>query len=350
MLWLVAAKSLRRFVSLEEFENLFSEAIPLLGVQLTMAIGMSLGAGATLAIYFRWRSRVLKNKNLRQSDPPRLIVHHGLQLTMALCTLIGVSVVATISLLQLSGLSYEQIWAGPALVEANKYAVAVLIPAGFVTFMIFPHIRPVLDIVLDVMNHFYFRATEVHDAIHSDEFDIMESTLESGTLYFSRRDAIHLRVKKTLAYFRDKLETRPKLTLISHSQGTMIAIEVLNDPELAWLSASFSEVRLVTMGSPFAHLYQHYFKHLYPHLEDSHWDCLNSRLDRWVNIYRQDDFVGTRIDFREKYIHTEGKFTNHPVGLRGHLNYWSDREVLQILHQKLAGAESSERLSGKRAA
>src|SRR5690606_19018281 len=122
----------------------------------------------------------------------------------------------------------------------------------------------------DVMNHFYFRATQVQDAVNCDEFDILESTLESGALYFSRRDAIHLRVKKTLAHFRDKLETRPKLTLISHSQGTMIAIEVLNDPELAWLSSSFSEIRLVTMGSPFAHLYQHYFQHLYPQLEAEH--------------------------------------------------------------------------------
>ncbi|MFN9752295.1 MAG: hypothetical protein ACK57U_13020, partial [Planctomycetota bacterium] len=193
-------------------------------------------------------------------------------------------------------------------------------------------------------------------SLDGDEFDSRETTLDEGQLFFARRDAVHLRIKQLLAWFRDNLETRPKLTIISHSQGTMIGIEVLNDPELAWLNRSFSSVRLVTMGSPFSHIYQHYFGHLYPDLSNEAWLPLRSRLARWMNVYRRDDFVGTRIDFplaaRVEGVSADGPVTlgidsdcicsNHPVGLRGHLNYWSDREVLAVLRAELLEEKAAQ--------
>ncbi|MEZ6093030.1 MAG: hypothetical protein R3C03_02160 [Pirellulaceae bacterium] len=344
MLWLVAANSLKKFVALDQFQVLFEEAVPLLGIQVLMAGVVLLGSGIVLVLYFRWRQRYLKDQNRDPGEPPRLIVHQGLQFATAISTLIGVSLVAVFGTMQLAGSSYEDIWGGQQLADANKYSAILLAPLGVLAIMLFPHLRPALDIVLDVMNHFFFRATRIDDAINDDEFDIMETTLESGSLYFSRRDAIHLRIKKTLAYFRDHLETRPRLTIISHSQGTMIAIEVLNDPELAWLNASFSEVRLVTMGSPFAHLYQHYFSHLYPALTDPFWEHLHGRLTRWCNIFRRDDFVGTRINFDGTAEAEMGRYTNHPVGLRGHMHYWNDREVLAILEQQLQQTASQPRM------
>jgi hypothetical protein len=40
----------------------------------------------------------------------------------------------------------------------------------------------------------------------------------------------------------------------------------------------------------------------------------------WHNIYRIDDFVGTKI---------EADWVNNiPVNAGGHTNYWSDKEVL----------------------
>jgi hypothetical protein len=149
----------------------------------------------------------------------------------------------------------------------------------------------------------------------------------------------------------------------------MIGIEVLNDPELAWLNSSFASVRLVTMGSPFTHLYQHYFGHLYPSLDSEAWLPLRTRLDRWLNIYRRDDFVGTRIDFplasderdaghilpvATLGVQSRCLCSNHAVGLRGHMNYWSDRDVLAILHQELLQvkkeAADEQSLSIRRAA
>lgn len=352
--WLAAARSLRRFVELSEFEKLFNEAVPLLGVQCLMAVLVALAGGTVLIRYGKWRVRAMQAKPGSGYDhPPRLIVHGGLQLVLAGCTLIGMSGVAGVSILLMQGTEIERLWWGKFLVQANHYAAGILMPLGFLLFLAFPHLRPVLDIVLDVINHFFFRPTRLEDSLDENEFDIRETTLDNGQLFFARRDAVHLRIKQLLAWFRDNLETRPTLTIISHSQGTMIGIEVLNDPELAWLNRTFSSVRLVTMGSPFSHIYQHYFGHLYPDLSHAAWLPLRSRLARWVNIYRRDDFVGTRIDFPipERAgaesaagpvtlgIDSQCICTNHPVGLRGHMNYWSDREVLAVLHGELLQEE-----------
>jgi hypothetical protein len=370
IVWLAAAKFLRKFVQLSEFEKLFSEAVPLLGVQCMMAVVIALAGGAVLIRYAEWRGRAAKAKSVEGFDhPPRLIVHGGLQLVLAVCTVVGMCGVAGVSLLMMQGVQIKKLWWGDVLVEANNYSAGILMPLGFLFFMAFPHLRPVLDILLDVINHFFFRPTEIADSLDGDEFDIRETTLADGALFFSRRDAVHLRIKRLLAWFRDNLETKPTLTIISHSQGTMIGIEVLNDPELAWLNSSFSSVRLVTMGSPFTHIYQHYFGHLYPSLDSEAWLPLRTRLDRWLNIYRRDDFVGTRIDFPlASDEHDTGHIlpvdtlgvqsrclcSNHAVGLRGHMNYWSDRDVLTILNQELLQvkkeAADEQRASIRRAA
>ncbi len=351
--WLAAARFLRKFVQLNEFEKLFNEAVPLLGVQCLMAVLVGVAAGAVLACYGTWRGRVASAAQpAAERAPPRLIVHGGLQLVLAVCTVVGMCGVAGVSILLMQGIRIENFWWGRFLSQANNYAVGILMPLGFLLFLAFPHLRPVLDIVLDVINHFFFRPTRLEDSLDGDEFDIRETTLDDGQLFFARRDAVHLRIKRLLTWFYKNLDSKPTLTIISHSQGTMIGIEVLNDPELAWLNGTFSSVRLVTMGSPFSHIYQHYFAHLYPALDKEHWLPLRTRVDRWINIYRRDDFVGTKVEFPVASSEPNGEAglsgldsqlasrcvcSNHPVGLRGHMNYWSDREVLAILYRELLG-------------
>jgi hypothetical protein len=133
----------------------------------------------------------------------------------------------------------------------------------------------------------------------------------------------------------------------------MAAIEVLNDPELAWLKNSFARVSLVTMGSPLTNLYQYYFRHLYPPLTHRSWKELKSRVDRWINIFRIDDYVGNEIDFPAmtetarplafSAAAPPPAFTNHAVGLRGHVLYWCDRQVLEILKSEIFRDDSVER-------
>lgn len=349
--WLSAAKFLRRFVELGAFEDIFHEAVPMMGVQVVMGSLVFVTAIISLLNYVRWRkANAVVNPQMVEGSPPRMIVAPQIQLVIAVCTVIGVAFVAFLGVMQLMGQAYEKTWLGLVMAEANSYAIAGLLPTAFLLFLVLPHLRPVLDIVLDVVNHFHFRDTELEDLLNDeDEFDINETTFDSGRLFFFRRDAIHVRFKSALAHFRDKLDGRPKLTIISHSQGTMVAIEVLNDPELHWLKNKFESITLVTMGSPFTHLYQHYFAHFYPALDSEQWQPLVERLERWINIYRIDDFVGTQIDFpMPRIVPTQdcpdGAFSNYPVGPRGHMNYWADAHVLDILRRELMGVEDQQDL------
>lgn len=359
MLWLLAARTLRRVAALDEFDSLFAEASPMLGVQLLMAGLVVMVAGAVLVRYCIWRGGQLaagrNDPALRRgrTPAPRLIVHPTMQFAAGVSTLAGVCLIATLNILQMAGRPIHEMYLGRVLEQANSYAVGALMPGALFGLMLFPHLRPVLDIVLDVVNHFYFRETTIHDALDPDEYDIRETTFDDSRFYFARRDRIHARIKNSLSWFRDQLDCRPALTLICHSQGTMIGIEVLNDPELAWLNRQFSSVRLVTMGSPFTHLYQHYFPQLYPELDDPHWEELRGRLSRWINICRDDDFVGTTIRFPDPATEFGRKCGNFPVGYRGHLNYWSDVAVLQILRRELLNsgdAQATQAIPMRRAA
>lgn len=347
--WLATAKSLRRFVELREFEDLFHEAVPLMGVQVVMASVVAVVAMMVLGAYVQWRKRNgdVEPESIR-TQPPRLIVAGSVQFMLILSALVGIGLVVFLGVMRWYGIPYEDTQVGFYLTEANKYAVGMLFPTAFLTFLILPHLQPVFDIVLDVVNHFNFRDTEISDVLNDeDEFDIDETTFDSGSLFFYRRDAIHVRFKMALAHYRDEIENRADLTIISHSQGTMIAIEALNDPELIWLKNSFKSITLVTMGSPFTHLYQHYFHHFYPPLDHHHWKPICDRIDRWINVYRADDFVGTHIDFpTNKTVPapglSRGSFSNFKVGMRGHMNYWADAEVLGILREELMGLDGIE--------
>ncbi len=277
MVWLSTITGLSHVVQYSQYSVIFDEAIPLLGVQLIMVLTIMFMTLAVVYRYFRWRCRATIANFERGQRVPRLIVHPILQSTLAVCTAIGVSLVFTLGFLQLCGSSYHQIWGGELLAETNKIAVIVLVPIGGLIVVIMPHLRPALDIALDVENHFYFRSRLVNDILDDDdEFDLTQTTHASGNLSFSRREVILNRLKRILAHYRDQSIDGVELIIVAHSQGTMVAIEVLNDPDLAWLDNCFSRVSLVTMGSPLAHLYQEYFEHLYPPLHHLMWTNLRA--------------------------------------------------------------------------
>jgi hypothetical protein len=220
--------------------------------------------------------------------------------------------------------------------EANKYAIGFIFPIAGIAVISIRYLRPALDIVLDVINHFHFRATTLDDrkSMRNEDFDLDEVTFNGGEFYFYRRDAIHRRLKRILTYYRENLPGNPSLTFVGHSQGTMMAIEVLNDEELDWLGTKFRNVNIVTMGSPFGHIYQHYFPRFYPPLDDPKWSLLVARVNKWLNIFRIDDYVGTTIDFAKlAELHPGKMYENHAVERLGHLNYWTDRQVLKLIRE-----------------
>lgn len=343
-----------------EFAEVFDDAIPFLGVQMMMMAVLLCAAVVVLARYFRWRQRFGMEEFVQGKRAPRLIVSGWLQIAMAACTMVGVVLVSVLWAIQVSSADYTEYWFGRLMMEANKYAVSILVPLGGLMFFLVPRLRPAFDMLLDVVNHFYFRPTHARNVMEDeDEFDIAETTFENGAMFFSRRDSLHSRLKKILSHYREAYDHCPELVIVSHSQGTMIAIEVLNDDEVSWINSHFRSVTLVTMGSPLTHLYQHYFGHYYPGLDQPFWASLRRRVDRWINICRIDDFVGTELDLpgmqdnpnteaasrptrltvpREKLdrsFYSPPQFENFAVGPRGHQGYWEDLEVLEILRREL---------------
>lgn len=110
-----------------------------------------------------------------------------------------------------------------------------------------------------------------------------------------------------------------RITIMSHSQGTVLASKrlVALAPELP------VKPTLVTMGSPVSHIYGHYFDLGYQFTNEG-----QAGLERWINIYRTDDFVGTQVKGNG------AQAENFSVRPRGHSHYWSDTHVWQIFRDK----------------
>lgn len=114
-----------------------------------------------------------------------------------------------------------------------------------------------------------------------------------------------------------------RVIIVSHSQGTTVALaglgilEIVGARRRAASQVCTTSIDVVTLGSPVRHLYRYYMLALYR---------INRRLAprvRWLNVFREDDFIGTRIgDIDHAWP------TNMRIGPRSHTNYWRDREVL----------------------
>src|ERR1044071_5613755 len=146
------------------------------------------------------------------------------------------------------------------------------------------------------------------------------------------------------------------LTVVSHSQGSVIALDVLWYDWAADLigKTKVKNLFLVTMGSPFTHLYQHYFPARYPALflngsfnsdPASGWGRLyktftsedpKKQTRAWINLFRVDDPIGTHIN--EENVDPTGAFPkNFALGPGGHTNYWCDARALEKMKDLLPG-------------
>jgi hypothetical protein len=145
-----------------------------------------------------------------------------------------------------------------------------------------------------------------------------------------------------------KMGNVDRLTVISHSQGSVIAVDVLwydwTHRVLKEEARHLPQVSLVTMGSPLSHLYQHYFPERYPpfftngKFNSEKWGRLNETLKHWLNIYRVDDYVGTHVDWdgaeTKNDPATGAIFENRVIAPGGHMGYWMQEEVMEIIRQR----------------
>lgn len=195
---------------------------------------------------------------------------------------------------------------------------SILIATAAVSHLAGP-LRQGLDLGLDVMRRFERPAFEV----------------SREPLAWER---IQDRFKNVLRRVLE-LEKPTRLTIVAHSQGTIVAIDALSGDDAKDLLTPLPVCDLVTLGSPFGHLYQYYFTTDYPPLDEKdRWDGLKKTVERWVNIFRVDDFVGAHIVPCTNW--TEGERLgpdvrawpeNRAVNAAGHTGYWADLEVVKIL-------------------
>ena len=205
------------------------------------------------------------------------------------------------------------------------------------------HLGTALDIVLDVVSHFKRAEPSAPRKRASPKVAGNPQGFQFTELFHREPSEWNAMVARFRNVVEDALSKNrcDALTVIAHSQGTMIALEALGVITIERTDRNSSErrvqvrgspkreVHLVTMGCPLADLYLHYFPGKY---------AISARADSlvasWRNIYRADDFVGTRITNA-----VDPAFpVNHQVGPRGHTDYWLDREVLEVVRQSMPGS------------
>ncbi|MBU3030316.1 hypothetical protein [Paracoccus marinaquae] len=143
---------------------------------------------------------------------------------------------------------------------------------------------------------------------------------DAGSSTYAARQRIKARFHMVHDYLARQYP-HDRLIVIAHSQGTVIAAQALQEAEPAGLPTY-----LVTMGSPLTHIYGQYFARGFDI------GNLPPRLERWINIYRCDDFVGTEVRLPDGFVE------NYRIPPGGHTGYWTDSHVWQAVREVLRPA------------
>lgn len=214
-----------------------------------------------------------------------------------------------------------------------KYIWLVVIVIGALVGLASGRISRALDLLLDIIT--YFRRDRLGASIRPFvECEPKDAHTRTSSTAYLKREQIADRFRCLVNYAVRK-QGVSELTIMAHSQGTIAAIEQLKTID-NWLGRPIPPIQLITIGSPYSHIYQHYFP--------DQFDAPGLRhVKKWINIYTVDDYVGTRIDDsaaegagpenieREqvaKAIQADG------VGPIGHNGYWTDDVVMQIIRDK----------------
>jgi hypothetical protein len=332
ILWVLVLNAIPAEYRLRETDQLLRTGLSVVGLESLSAIGVAFTFLATWVASRKWARAQSKT---RGPAPPAATPYRLIASGLTTWAVILSALVWALLAIAMGVYDAVKFWFGDAqpsiLADAESAMQGVLAVvaqatdafiiaaglSGLVLTFFLPAMRVGLDIALDVVNHF------------RKELDPGSDSPVLVRLRRGRIQARFRRVLETIELAPDLQNASVELVVIAHSQGTIAAIDALADAGNQRLLRQFSEVKLVTMGSPFTHLYQHYFPAEYPPLDPKgeRWKQLTNCVKQWNNIYRTDDFVGTVI----APAGFGGKLSNNPVAPGGHTGYWSDRQVHEIL-------------------
>lgn len=197
--------------------------------------------------------------------------------------------------------------------ENGLKSFAIALSAGVVSIVIASrsHFLFAMDLILDVIMH--FRVNDYEE--------------EKSNVSWNR----------TVNRFRQVLDCElakdggaRRVVVVAHSLGSAIsadglgALEVVGVSEQSEVKPAYSRVSFVTMGNPIINLLKFYLPDRYR--------LHPGAVCKWFNIYRIDDFVGTKLDVDQ--------VCERNVGLGGHTDYWSDPRVVPGLIEAIHHAQN----------
>lgn len=302
----------------------------LLGIFLmNVTLAILLGLGGLIIIWLRSFWARVKRKSLLAGNArlPRLIVSPWLIILMFALTIVnffiyfvplynellenafGISIPVPINLSQYIR---EQIFDSGLVASIAGSASLLLFIAFFRTIQ--RASRGVLHIMRDLVDHQY-----------TPEFTLSNFMLPKGKRFRNR----HPRRERIQRRFDSLMELIDKgnyqqLILVAHSQGTVILHDYLRSNRDDKTLKKTQRIDIVTMGSPLAHFYQHYFPSY--ELITMSPNQLNPRLELWTNLYRIDDPIGARVD-----AVTGGFIVNKALPAGGHIDYWKEPLVCDVI-------------------
>jgi hypothetical protein len=280
-----------------------------------------------------WAARIAPEEYMQAPDRHahdlRLIVSWEVKLAMLAMPLLLFSLMAA-SVMTGTGLCILPEAGHPLCrMEGQTGAVvsAVLTLAGLAGAPLLPYLSQGLNVAGDViiyLNDFWWRRSP-------DEREAQ--TFAEALLPPLRRARAHLapgqdgyvyrqRIQCRLEQFVDDLiasEEPQRLDIVCHSQGTVIALDVLCRRGADW--GAGRNLGLVTMGSPWRHLYHQYFPQGFAVPPP-----LPPEVKGWTNVFRVDDFIGT-------HVRDDGAEVAMPPA--GHSHYWRDAAVRPVLRRLL---------------
>jgi hypothetical protein len=149
------------------------------------------------------------------------------------------------------------------------------------------------------------------------------------------RDAIQSRLDAVIRERFNRDGTEKPIYILSHSLGTVIALDSLLS-SCEW--SPNAQVTLITLGSPLRRFFMRFFPGLYfPTSATKAATSVLARVNfRWINCYRPFDQVGAALGLNDLANCRDVSTNQFTKILDAHPDYWSDDRVAFVLLRALA--------------